>query len=169
MFTCLFSYATCVAVKISADLVFAWVRWHGQSHAPARRQLAAAVCAGGRCESWLRLTACHDVGLLSFAYRYARSAFCTVQKKSCTIAPRGMSRTGLRPRLGLATATPALAALRLPHEHARAEHARHTHCTRASLASDARALTLQPALARKKARLPCSSHWPLADRRPAGR
>ena len=47
-------------------------------------------------------------------------------------------------RLGLATATLTLAALRLPHEHARVEHARHARCTRASLASDARALTLQP-------------------------
>ena len=149
MFTCLFSYATCVVVKNSAALVFAWVRWHGQSRAPARRQLAAAVCAGGRCESWLRLTAWHDLGLLCV---YARSAFCTGAVKSCTKlhkAPRGMSRTGLRPRLGLATATPALAALRLAHEHTRAEHARHTRCTRASLASDARALTLQPALTRQ--------------------
>ena len=70
---------------------------------------------------------------------------------------RGMSRTGLR----LATATPALAALRPAHDHARAEHARHARCTRASLASDARALTLQHALARQKqgwcARV--TGHW----------
>ena len=36
----------------------------GASPTSARRQLAAAVCAGGRCESWLRLTAWHDRGLL---------------------------------------------------------------------------------------------------------
>ena len=49
-------------------------------------------------------------------------------------------RTGLR----LATAAmPALAAMRPAHEHARAEHTRHARCTRASLASDAHALTLQ--------------------------
>ena len=99
----------------------------------------------------------------------ARSARCIKKLQKLHQAPRGMSRTGLRPRLGLATATPALAALRLPHEHARAEHACHARTMRARLASDARALTLQPALARQKARLPCSSHWPLADRRPAGR
>ena len=43
-----------------------------------------------------------------------------------------MSRTGLR----LATASPALAALRLAHEHTRAQHARHARFTHASLASD---------------------------------
>ena len=48
-----------------------------------------------------------------------------------------MSSTGIRPRLGLATATPALAALRLAHEHTRAQHARHARCTHASLDSDA--------------------------------
>ena len=39
--------------------------------------------------------------------------------------------------LGLATAAPVLAALRLAHEHTRAQHARHARCTYASLASDA--------------------------------
>ena len=77
-------------------------------------------------------------------------------------AQRGMSRTGLR----LATATPALAALRPAHEHTRAQHARHARCTRASLASDARALTLQPALARQKARcvLDVTGHWLIVGR-----
>ena len=42
-------------------------------------------------------------------------------------AQRGMSRTWLR----LATATPALAALRFAHEHTRAEHARHARTMRA--------------------------------------
>ena len=55
-----------------------------------------------------------------------------------------------RPTSVLATATPTLAALRPAHEHARAEHTRHARCTRASLATDARALTLQHALARQK-------------------
>ena len=41
----------------------------------------------------------------------------------------------------LATAAPALAALRLAHEHTRAEHARHARTTRARLASRAHALT----------------------------
>ena len=44
-------------------------------------------------------------------------------------------------RLGLATAAPALAALRLAHEHTRAEHARHARTMRARLASRAHALT----------------------------
>ena len=48
-------------------------------------------------------------------------------------------RTGLR----LATATPALAARRLAHEHTHAEHARHARTTRARLASRAHALTWQ--------------------------
>ena len=76
-----------------------------------------------------------------------------------------MSRTGLR----LATAAmPALAAMRPAHEHARAEHARHARCTRASLASDARALTLQHALSRQHARMGArvTGHW-LTVGRPA--
>ena len=56
-----------------------------------------------------------------------------------------MSRTGLR----LATATPALAALRLAHEHTRAEHARRARTMRARLASHAHALTQQHALTSK--------------------
>ena len=43
----------------------------------------------------------------------------------------------------------ARAALRLAHEQPRAEHARHPHCTPASLASDAHALPQQHALTRK--------------------
>ena len=54
------------------------------------------------------------------------------------------------PSVVLATATPALAALRIAHEHARAERARHAHCTRARLAGDAHALMRQHALARQK-------------------
>ena len=69
----------------------------------------------------------------------------------------------------LATAAPALAALRLAHEHTRAEHARHARTTRARLTSHAHALTRQHALTSKAWLLPCSSHWPLADRRPARR
>ena len=57
-----------------------------------------------------------------------------------------MSRTGLR----LATATPALAALRPAHDHARAEHARHARTMRARLASLAHALTWQHTLAHVK-------------------
>ena len=59
-------------------------------------------------------------------------------------------RTGLRHCLGLATATPTLAALRLAHEHTRAEHARHARTMRARLASRAHALTWQHTLARQK-------------------
>ena len=69
--------------------------------------------------------------------------FALEQKKG---AQRGMSRTGLR----LATATPALAALRLAHEHTRAEHARHARTMRARLASLAHALTWQHTLAHVK-------------------
>ena len=65
------------------------------------------------------------------------------------------------PRLVLATATPTLAALRPAHDHARAEHTRHARTTRARLASDAHAFTLQQALARQKqgwhARV--TGHW----------
>ena len=63
---------------------------------------------------------------------------------------RGMSRTGLRHCLGLATATPVLAALRPAHEHTRAEHARHARTMRARLASRAHALTWVHTLARQK-------------------
>ena len=56
-----------------------------------------------------------------------------------------MSRTGLR----LATATPALAALRPAHEHTRSEHARHARTMRARLASRAHALMRQHALTRQ--------------------
>ena len=86
-------------------------------------------------------------------------------RKELHKAQLGMSRTGLR----LATATPALAALRLAHEHTRAEHARHarTTRTRASLASDAHMHVHSNMRSRQKAR--CSAHWPLADRRPACR
>ena len=55
----------------------------------------------------------------------------------CPFALKSRSRTGLR----LATATPALAALRLAHEHTRAEHARHARCTRARLVREAHAAT----------------------------
>ena len=65
-----------------------------------------------------------------------------VSKKKRT---KRVSRTGLR----LATATPALAALRLAHEHTRAEHARHARTMRARLASHAHALTRQHALTSK--------------------
>ena len=78
--------------------------------------------------------------------------------KECAPPQRGMSRTGLR----LATAVmPALAAMRPAHEHARAEHARHARCTRARLASDPHAPTLQHALARQKQgwRARVTGHW----------
>ena len=77
-------------------------------------------------------------------------------------------RTGLRHCLVLATADPTLAALRPVHDHARTEHARHARCTRASLASDARALTLQHALSRQHARMGArvTGHW-LTVGRPA--
>ena len=74
-----------------------------------------------------------------------------------------MSRTGLR----LATATPALAALRLAHEHTRAEHARHARTTRARLTSRAHALTWQHTLARARQKLDVmlealATGWPSA-------
>ena len=53
-------------------------------------------------------------------------------------------------RLGLATATATLAARRLAHEHARAEHARHARTMRARLASRAHALTWQHTRSRQK-------------------
>ena len=56
-----------------------------------------------------------------------------------------MWRTGLR----LATAAPTLAALRLAHEHTRAEHAPHARTTRARLVREAHALTRQHALTTK--------------------
>ena len=94
-------------------------------------------------------------------------------KKHSTTPPRKDERGLHRKRTGmcrvLATAAPALAALRLAHEHTRAEHARHARTTRARLTSHAHALTRQHALTSKAWLLPCSSHWPLADRRPARR
>ena len=51
-------------------------------------------------------------------------------------------------------------------EHTHAEHARHARTTRARLASHAHA---PRGNTRSKAWLPCSSHWPLAARRPARR
>ena len=56
-----------------------------------------------------------------------------------------MARTGLR----LATATPAFAALRLAHEHTRAESTPHARYTRASVAGAALILTPQHALTSK--------------------
>ena len=96
---------------------------------------------------------------------YARFAFLPKSGQKWAKAGKDACRTGLR----FATATPALAALRLAHEHTRAEHARHARCTRARLASDARALTLQHALARQKqgwhARV--TGHWQRVGRRAA--
>ena len=88
---------------------------------------------------------------------YVRLALCWTAK-NCTAKAW---RTGLRHCLVLATATPTLAALRPAHDHARAEHTRHARTTRARLASDAHAFTLQQALARQKqgwhARV--TGHW----------
>ena len=98
---------------------------------------------GGRCESWLRHTAWHDLGLLCVC---TQRVLHRAQKSCNPSAAKSMSRTGLR----LAShASPALAALRLAHEHARAEHARHARTTRARLASCAHALTRQHALTSK--------------------
>ena len=90
-------------------------------------------------------------------------------KKHSTARSGGLHRKRTGMCRVLATAAPALAALRLAHEHTRAEHARHARTTRARLTSHAHALTRQHALTSKAWLLPCSSHWPLADRRPARR
>ena len=65
-------------------------------------------------------------------------------------------------------ASPTLAALRLAHEHTRAQHARHARFTHASLASDAHALTQQHALTRQKHHVVprVTGHW-LTVGRPA--
>ena len=100
-----------------------------------------------------------DVGRLSKydTVLYVRLALCWTAK-NCTAKAW---RTGLRHCLVLATATPTLAALRPAHDHARAEHTQHARTTRARLASDAHAFTLQQALARQKqgwhARV--TGHW----------
>ena len=85
--------------------------------------------------------------VVALRYPYARRAF---PDFPISRFPDFDVRTGLRHCLVLATADPALAALRPVHDHARTEHARHARCTRASLASDPHALTLQHALARQK-------------------
>ena len=72
-------------------------------------------------------------------------------------------------RASASRASLALAALRLAHEHACADRARHAHCTRASLASDARALTRQHALKRtlQEWRARVTGHWQRVGRRAA--
>ena len=85
IFTCLFSYATCVVVKNSAAPVFAWVRWHGQSRAPARRQRRRVANWQQRC---VRAAAasldCGSLhGMIAACFAYACSAFCAgAEKKS---------------------------------------------------------------------------------------
>jgi len=91
--------------------------------------------------------------VVALRYPYARHAFPDFPISRFPDFPISDVRTGLRHCLVLATADPTLAALRPVHDHARTEQARHARCTRASLASDARALTLQHALARQHARM----------------
>ena len=81
IFTCLFSYATCVVVKNSAAPVFAWVRWHGQSRAPARRQRRRVANWQQRCvRAAAASLGCGSLhGTISACFAYASSAFCTVQ------------------------------------------------------------------------------------------
>ena len=67
-------------------------------------------------------------------------------------------------------ASPTLAALRLAHEHTRAQHARHARCTHASLDSDAHMHSHSNMHMRShtsKASCGSSCHWQLADCRPA--
>ena len=163
MLTCLFSTATCGVVINCTELVLAWITWHGQEGARARRQLAAAVGAGGRCSSLQSPRRRVPRKNYIYACLCSRRVLHGAQK-SCkkvaipSAAPRGMSRTGLR----LAShASPTLAALRPAHEHARAEHARHARTTRARLASRAHALTWQHTLARQKlgCRARVTGHW----------
>ena len=139
------------------------------SHAHRRVANVGASPTGssGVCGRPLRvLTAAHCMAHSRLALRMLAARSAPAQKKSRTKRRRGMSSTGIRPRLGLATTTPALAALRLAHEHTHAEHARHARTTRARLASHAHA---PRGNTRSKAWLPCSSHWPLAAHRPARR
>ena len=65
-------------------------------------------------------------------------------------------------------ASPTLAALRLAHEHTRAQHARHARCTHASSTATCTCThTATCAHTRTKASCGSSCHWPLADCRPA--
>ena len=128
--------------------------------------LACAPCRSGECSAERRAarssTKQHGVGRRrgTGLRKKRQHDVADVQKDPCISthcaqsrlsyrAQRGMSSTGLR----LATATPALAALRPAHEHTRAEHARHARTMRARLASRAHALTWQHTLARARQKL----------------
>ena len=65
-------------------------------------------------------------------------------------------------------ASPTLAALRLAHEHTRAQHTRRARCTHASSpATRTCTHTATCTCTRTKASCGSSCHWPLADCRPA--
>ena len=126
IFTCLFSYATCVVVKNSAAPVFAWVRWHGQSHAPARRQRRRVANWQQRCvRAAAASLGCGSLhGTIAACFAYACSAFCTVQKKSCIKRREAMCAPGCA---SLGTPLPcALTTQRFAHVYAPVQHARYT-------------------------------------------
>ena len=153
-----------MVVKNSAALVFAWVRWHGQSRAPARRQLAAAVCARRPLRV---LAAAHCMARSRLALRMlaARSARC-----------RNKVASLYRPE---AFRAPALPSHRPRHRHAHARRA--APCTRARACRARSSRTLRAYAPRQrlmcshiatractsKARMARSRHWPFADCRPA--
>ena len=106
-----------------------------------------------------------DELLFTFAVQKALHPHSTARKDE-----RGLHRKRTGMCRVLATAAPALAALRLAHEHTRAEHARHARTTRARLASRAHALTWQHTLARQKlgCRARVTGHWLTVGRLAAG-
>ena len=142
---------------------------------PAMHMLYAATRSKMGFRRWGLDAACDICTLRVFAQCGAKKSpkrhICTLrvfapEQKKRERAKRGMSSTGLR----LATATSALAALRLLHEHTRRAHACRARSSRTHHACAPRQpCTCSTRQHSAKAWLPCSSHWPLAARRPARR
>ena len=131
---------------------------------------ASPTGSSGVCGRPLRVLAAAPLhGTMSACFAYARCAFCTVQEK---VAQRRAQEACRAPAFAHASASPLprpRSPLCAPHTSTRVQSTlvAHAPCVRASPAMHM--LSRGNTRSRQKAWLPCSSHWPLADRRPARR
>ena len=138
------------------------------------RRLDGGSCTAGRQRLTPLCCVRHsDWAARSTTARGARSTFLPEARrvviKISPFLPAGKIRQEACRAPGFAShASPTLAALRLAHEHTRAQHARHARCTHASSTATCTCThTATCTCTRTKASCGSSCHWPLADCRPA--
>ena len=154
--------------------MLSWVAWHNDERALGNRRRAVSLSP-------------YELRSLQCSCEVAKAETVTAARAAqhiCGVCTQRVLHRAAKKLQKRATKQCAHRALPLPrprHRHAHAQHA--TLCTRARACRARSSRTLHACTPRQrptcshlatrtctsKARMACSSHWPLADRRPAGR